>query len=554
MPSIDFRDVPLSSDGFSKLFADYIYDFPRVKHFYNSDFHSLDSIPELVESSRKRADHREALAEILLEQNKLFGCSEKTFGNIDLLRRENTFCVVTGQQVGILGGPLYTVYKIFSALKLVAALNEKFPQFKFIPVFWLEGEDHDFEEANHITLLDHDNNPARLEYLVDGKPLDRNVGAVGELTFDVQIDRLLERVAQTLPGTEFRTSLLETVRRAYSSGQTFNQSFVRWVVQLLTNAASAHEMDTGLVFVSANEKRIKRMLSPIFMKELNEFPRTSRQIIDQSAILEKEYHAQIKPRAINLFLFHKGGRYLIEPRENDFSLKGTRHFPTRDELLSIAEQTPELLSPNVVLRTICQDSLLPTVVYVAGPSEIAYFAQLKPVYEYYGVAMPMIYPRASATIVEQKIHSMLEKYQLDVVDLFGNPEKLRTRVVEQLSEVNLDELTAQGASRVHEALSEMRFGLTHIDPTLSGVLETTQSKIDSQFHILHEKAKAAQRRKHDIVLKQIEKGFHNIYPNGNFQERELNILHFMNKYGSDFPRWLFQRLDLDPLGHQVIEL
>jgi bacillithiol biosynthesis cysteine-adding enzyme BshC len=546
MTSIDFRELPLSADGFSKLFHDYIYNFSKIRHLYAGDFHSLENIAPHVERVRKPAEHRQILCDILGEQNRQLGCSEQTIRSIELLRNENTFCIVTGQQVGILGGPLYTIYKIFTAIKLAKHLNEKFSEYKFLPVFWLEGEDHDFAEVNHVTLLNQDNLPSKIEYLIDGKLPDKNLGAVGELLLDNALESSLSQLEKVLPHTEFRSSLLTTIRQSYAAGKTFNQAFAQWISYFIGEDA--------LIFISSNDKRIKQILSPIFLKELQEFPRVSQLVIDQSAVLEKEYHAQIKPKAINLFLFYKGGRYLIEPRENDLSLKGTRYFPTRDELLSIAGETPEMLSPNVVLRTICQDTLLPTAIYVAGPSEIAYFAQLKPVYEYFGVPMPIIYPRASVTIVEQKLQSVLEKYELQLVYFFGNRKKLNDRVIDLLSEVNLDTLFSHAKQRIEELAGELKFGLDYIDTTLTGALETTSSKIESQLHVLKEKAAAAQRRKHEVALQQIDKVLNNVFPNGNYQERELNILHFMNKYGMDFPQRVYNEIKFDLFAHQVIML
>jgi len=549
MNPIDYRELPPTPDGFSRLFKDYIYNTSRLQHLFAGDFHSLDNIQQHLPRSQKSKEHRAVLCDILIEQHKQFGCSDNILAAIESLRDENTFCVVTGQQVGILGGPLYTLYKAFTAIQLANHLNQRIPSCTFVPVFWLEGEDHDFAEVNSITLLNQENQPVKIEYFLNGKSPGRNLGAVGELVLDEAWEQCLAQIEKVLPNTEFRPSLLNKVRRAYRQGKTLNSAFVGWISSIITEL-----IDKPLIFLSSNDRRIKQILRPVFLKELQEFPRTSQLVIDQSALLEGTYHAQIKPRAINLFLFYKDGRYLIEPRENDFSLKGVRYFPTRDELLRIVEESPEMISPNVILRTICQDTLLPTVIYVAGPSEVAYFAQLKPVYEYFGVPMPMIYPRMSATIVEQKLQTVMDKYELHPVDFFGNKKKLNDRVIDILSEVNLDTLFDHARGRVDELTGELKFGLDYIDTTLTGALETTRAKIESQLHVLKEKAAAAQRRKHEVALRQIDKVLNNIFPNNNFQEREINILHFMNKYGMDFPKRLYDELRFDVHAHQVILL
>ena len=277
-------------------------------------------------------------------------------------------------------------------------------------------------------------------------------------------------------------------------------------------------------------------------------------MIEKSAELEEHYHAQIKAKALNLFLFHKNGRYLIEPAESDFYLKNTRQRFVKDELLAMVEQTPEVFSPNVVLRSICQDTLLPTVAYVGGPAEVAYFAQLKPVYEYYNVAMPIIYPRASVTVLEDKVNKVAEKYQIELLELFNDIEPLLSKISEQVSEVKVDALFESLQTKIREAINEARFGIQQVDPTLSGTVDGTLSKFESHLQMLKEKAQKAQQQKQDVSLKQIQKAANNIFPNENFQEREFNIMHFMNKYGPDFVKWLLTEIEIDRFEHQIVRL
>ena len=554
MTTIDFRDLPSGSAGISKIFNDYLYDFPKVRKYFSHDFHSLDSLHSHFPNIQKSSEHRQKLVEILTEQNTKFGCGQRTLDNIRLLKDQHAFCVVTGQQVGILGGPLYTLYKTLTAIRLARELSAKFLEHKFVPIFWLEGEDHDFEEINNTLLLTQENATVRIEYLPDNKPVEKNLGAVGELILGKSIGLLFEQIEKSLQQSEFRDRVLSLAKSAYKEGHSLNSAFVIWMNSLLGGVGENPDADPGLIYVSTNDKEAKRLLSPIFAKELEGFPQTSQLIIDQSAELEKEYHAQIKPKAINLFLFHKGGRYLIEPRENDFSLKGTRHFLTKDELLRIATETPELLSPNVVLRPICQDTLFPTAAYIAGPSEIAYFAQLKSVYEYFDIPMPLIYPRMSATIVEQKLLNVLEKYELELVSVYESRDDLNARVVNYISEVSLEELFGSSKKKIEEILNEMKFGLNYVDSTLLDLLESTRDKIEHHIQILHEKAIAAQSRRHATAIKQIDRLVNTLVPGGTLQERELNILYFMNKYGVDFPRSLSDRLQIDMLAHQIIEL
>ncbi len=544
MDWIDYHQLPETAGGFSDLFLDYLNNFDRVQKFYPSSFRKSGSYEGVIHAITEKQPDRAALKEVLTEQNRGFGCSSRTFDHITLLAKPTTFAVVTGQQVGLFGGPLYTIYKTITAIKLAFRLKEIHPEYDFVPVFWVEGEDHDFAEMNNVTLLDRENAGTNIAYLPGGEMPDRNLGAIGELVFDDSLEATFQQVAATLPQTEFTAALLERLKASYAPGRTFNQAFVGWMNSLFA--------DQGLVFISANHPRLKRLLSPLFVQELSGFPAISQMVITQSAELETGYHAQIKAKSINLFLFHKGGRYLIEPREHDFSLKGTRHFLTRDELLAIADQTPELLSTNVILRPIAQDMLLPTVAYVAGPSEVAYHAQLKPVYDSLGVVQPVVYPRASASFVEERLVRAMEKYDLDLTEFFGDINRVTAKVVEQISEVKVDEICASASKHIHDALNELRFGLKEIDQTLLGILDGVVGKIDTNIGVLKDKSVAAQKRRNEVAVRQIEKAAQGLLPNGSLQERELSILNYLNKYGPDLVGWLVQKLEIDGFKHQVL--
>ncbi len=541
---IPITDLPSGAGGFSKLYRDYITDYQKVQHFFECDFHNLHGLEKHAATIAGSFPHRSLIPEILRDQNLRWHCPELTLSHIEDLKHENTLAIVTGQQVGMLGGPLYTIYKTLTAIKLTKQLRELYPGYRFVPVFWLEGEDHDFEEMNKVGLLNTEHQPVSIEYLVKGKPAVKNMGAVGEITFDDYLTQFFEQIRNTISNSEFKDDVIDFFRQSYTLGATFNNAFVSMMNKLFA--------EEGLVFISSNDPRMKKLLSPVFLKEISNYPKVSQLIIQRSAELEDRYHAQIKTKAMNLFLYHKDGRYFIEPRETDFSLKGTRHFLQKEELARIATETPEQLSPNVALRPICQDTLLPTLAYVAGPSEIAYFAQLKPVYSYFNLTMPVIYPRASATIVEERHFRTMDKYELELMEFFDEFRQLSQKVVEMTSEVNTDEMFAEAIQRLNDQLNEMKFGLNYIDPTLLGSLETTRSKIESYLHTLKEKVLEAQKRKHDVALRQVEKISNAIFPNGNYQERELNVIYFLNKFGMNFVAQLNEVLQIGDFRHQII--
>lgn len=544
MESIAYRNLPPAAGGFSDLFLDYVDAFQRVRSLFAHGYTESGAFAEVISLRGPAADDRATLLEVLREQNASFGSPARTFEHIALLAKPTTFAVVTGQQVGLFGGPMYTVFKTVTAVKLASRLKAQFPEYDFVPVFWLEGEDHDFAEVNSTAVLDAEQRVVRVEYLPGGSMPEKNPGPVGEIAFDSSLTPVFARLEAELVGTEFKEPLLATLRGCYREGHTFIGAFASWMNILF----EGH----GLVFLSPNDPRLKRLLSPMFTKEIEEFPATSQLVISRSAELEQSYHAQIKPKSLNLFLFHKGGRYLIEPRETDFSLRGTRHFLSRDELLQIARETPEQLSANVVLRPITQDFLLPTVAYVAGPSEVAYHAQLAPVYRHFGVVAPVIYPRASASFVEDRLRRAMEKYDLHLADFFEDHARLVARVVGQISEVNVDAMFGVAAQRMQEALNELRFGIREIDPTLLSALENVKSKTDVNLTVLKDKAHAAQARRNEVAVRQLERAVNGLLPDGSLQERTLSMVSFMNKYGPELVRWLMSELDISAFEHQIL--
>jgi bacillithiol biosynthesis cysteine-adding enzyme BshC len=546
MDWVDYKQIQNFEVGITPLFVDYLNDFEKLKDYYAADFRDRKSWKKLIDKVLSKQKDRSTLIRVLTEQNKQHHCGIRTLANIDLLGNENTVAVVTGQQVGICSGPLYTIYKTVTAIKLAEQLSTQFPDYNFVPVFWVEKEDHDFEEINKLNVLNPAGEVQTIEYLFGGKPFERNPGPVGSIVIDSFIDNFFDRLQTQLQESEFKLPLFTALRGYYRSGATLGAAFVGLMNQVFE--------DSGLVFLDPGNVELKKILKPVFQKEIAGLSKTSQMVVDTSAGLEEHYHAQIKAKSINLFMLHKGGRYLIEPRENDYSLKGTRQFFSKEELNSIVENSPELISPNVVLRPICQDAILPTIAYVGGPSEVAYFAQLKPVYEFFDVQMPVVYPRASVTIMEEKVKNILEKFQVDFTEIWSDIDPLLIRIAEQVSEVKVDVLFDLLHRRIHEAVAESRFGIQQIDPTLSGAIDSTLSRIESQLNVLKEKAQSAQQRRQEVTIKQIQKVAANIFPKSNFQEREFNVIYYMNKYGPDFVKWLSGEIIIERFQHQLIEL
>jgi len=537
---IPFNEIP----GHHEIFLDYLYNFKKVEKFYGLNFNDKEQYPNVFKThTEKKTDAQNKISDILKEQYKDLNPSEKTNQNISLLKEKETLAVVTGQQLGIIGGPLYTFYKIITAIKLSNYLSEKYDGYNFVPIFWLEGDDHDFEEVRAINLIDTNNNLVNVSYN-DDLPPDIERDSIGSTSIKEFITAFFENIDKNLRNTEFKDDLLKQLQNFYSIGKTFKESFKDLIFWLFDKY--------GLVIFDPQDKSAKELLIPVIKKEINNFRQHTEKLVAVSAELEEKYHAQVKVHPLNLFYSTDGGRYSIEPDENIFKLRRKRKKFSYDELMGELEEHPENFSPNVLLRPICQDYLLPTAFYVAGPSEIAYFAQVNPLYSAFEIPEPFIYPRSSATILENNINSVLGKYNLEPADAFTDLKSLENRVIGDISDHSLDEMFGETENQITTAIDKLRENLFAIDKTISDSGSRYKEKIISDLQGLKEKAVQAQNKKHETTLRQIEKLSTHIYPDSNLQERELNFLYFAHKYGMDFMQRIFDALEINKFKHQII--
>src|ERR1035437_9452195 len=451
---INFSDIP----GHQNLFLDYLNEFNNLKSFYKYNFRDRQEYSHLFKSvSESPRSFRENVADIINSQYSGRKTSPKTAKNISLLKNKKTLAVITGQQLGILGGPMYTFYKIITAVKLSKHLSERYEDYQFVPVFWLEGDDHDFDEISYIKLINDNNELVNIKY-TDNALEDVNRGSVGYQKLLNTINSFFEEVDKNVRKTDFTTEIMENLKSFYSDGTPFKQAFS----DLLFWLFDQH----GLIIFDPHDKGIKRLLVPVFQKEISGFREHTAKLVNVSATLDELYHAQVKVRPVNLFLNYEDGRYLIEPVENEFRLRGKRKKFTFEDLNSLIESESEKFSPNVLFRAICQDYILPTAFYVGGPSEIAYFAQVMPLYQIFNVAPPIIYPRSSATLVEKNISSAIEKFDLNLNDIFADPEKLKNNIVSKMSEGSLEDIFSKYTYEMELIFDKLKEKLFDIDKTM----------------------------------------------------------------------------------------
>ena len=539
---INFSDIP----GHQNLFLDYLYEFENVTEYYKYNFRNREEYKQIFKNIVKSDNYNyKRIKSILTDQYSGFKTSQKTQKNIEMFSKDNTLAIVTGQQLGILDGPLYTFYKIITAIKLSNHLKSRYDEFNFIPVFWLEGDDNDFNEVRSVNIINNENQLAKIGYSDEIEP-ETAKRSVGYLEFDETINSFFKQLEENLRDTEFKEPLLSKLKEFYKEGKTFKTSF-RELIHYLFD-------EYGLVILDPQDKKVKDLLKPVFRKEITDFREHTEKLVYVSAKLEEIYHAQVKVNPVNLFFSTDDGRYSIEPVDDEFKLKRKRKSFTLDELLELVDNEPERFSPNVLLRPICQDFILPTAFYVGGPSEIAYFAQVTPLYEIFNLQVPVIYPRSSVTLMETNIQKTLNKYEISLNDIFLGPEQLKQKVTDSMTEHKVDDIFSQANNDIEYAFDRIKEKLFEIDKTVADASKKYREKIFHNLNELKGKAGQAQKKKYEVTLRQIDKVCTALFPNSNLQEREINFVYFFDKYGNDFLTKIFNDLEIEKFEHQILEI
>ncbi len=542
-------NIPYASlPGYSDLYIDYVHHFDKVSRFYEFSYDNegiFNSITSKKESYNNGSVSRLEVCELLKTQNKFFNSGESAFLNIEILKEPDTFAVVTGQQIGMLTGNLYSVIKALNAIELAKNLSLKYPEFKFVPVFWLEADDHDFTEINSINILGKEGHPVNISYLQKGAEKERYLTPTGRIVLDEYINTFTQTLKDNLIQTEFTEQLFYLINRSYKEGIDLVTAFARFFNYILG--------DTGLIFCNPADKEIKKILVPVFEKELNTFPETCELVVHKSAELEQKYEPQVKPRSINLFYTYNDNRHLIELKEDKFSLRNTRQKFEKEELFNLLVSNPENFSPNVILRPVCQDYLLPTAVYVGGPSEVAYFGQFRDVYNFYGMKMPAVFPRTSITILEPKVEGFMEKFGISFDELLDE-EKITRKLLGKVNEINVEDIFTNFIDELNAVMYTNGLELEKIDKNLLQGLRNRHEKYIENIGFLKPKFIETQLRQNETTGKKLKAVLESVYPDYTLQERYFNIVYFINKYGFDFIKELANTIEVRKHFHQLISV
>lgn len=532
----------------SRLFLDYLRDPTTLRRYYPNAVrfhHELSArAPEVLAAYQT---DRGALCAALDALNTDWGAGAETRANIERLRRPDSVAVVTGQQIGLFTGPLYTIYKALSAVKLAACLTQRGTE--AVPVFWLATEDHDWAEVQTAEVIACDGRLAAIQLPAD---LHADGLPVGHVVLDERVNDAVQRLLDVLPASEFSDDLAALVRDAYAPGRTYAAACAR----LLTALVKSY----GLVLLDPLAARLKQLAAPLYAEAARRAPDIAAAIEARSRELEADgYHAQVHAStdAFPLFLHIDGARHaLTRTPDGRYRAKGTDEAQTYtlDELAAWAAREPDCFSPNVTLRAVVQDYLLPTVAYVGGAAEIAYFAQTAEAYRVLARPVTTILPRTSITIVERRTARTLKRYDLKLTDFFAGLDAVEARVVEEHLGAPQAQVFDRTETTVKYALADLRAELQRFEPTLADALTRGSQKIEHQLAGLRTRFHRAQLARDRAAHRQLERAANALYPARTLQERHLNITSLLARHGRYCMDWMFNAIDLGSTDHQIVYL
>lgn len=536
--TVDIRQFP----WIRRLAADYAFDYDRVERFFAGNPATPEAWADTIARSQATARRPAELAAVIAAQQARRGAPEPARHAAARLADPATRVVITGQQAGLFGGPLFTLLKAMTAMRLAGDVEQRHGV-AVVPVFWIDAEDHDWAEVSGCTVLDQDLAPETIR-------LPDLPGAgerpVARLVLDETVTLAIDRLEATLPETEFRSEIIAGLRQAYRPGRGMAEAFGCWLETVL----GQH----GLVVYDSSDPAAKPLAGSIFTREIAE-PGATAELASRAgeALVAKGYHAQVTPHEGAISLFHlETGREAIKATGDRVTI-GER----TTTLAALAEEAaghPEHFSPNVLLRPLVQDAIFPTICYVAGPNELAYLGQLREIYAHFGIAMPLMYQRTTATLVDSATLRFLGKYELPIMALQPQDEKALNSLLQSQLPPTVEHALATVASLVNERMGALAGVVPQIDPTLEGTVRTTLGKMEHELHTLQNKVIQAAKRKDETLRRQFQRAQALMFPAGHPQEREIGFVWFLNRYGSALVPRLAEDLPLGMGQHHVISI
>jgi len=528
---LSFRELPHQAE----LFLDFTDHFDAVKAFYAHP-PTLEAVREVARGLPYPEERRREIVEILARQNQGFGAGAATMRHLERLAG-GAVAVVTGQQAGLLSGPAFSFYKALTAIQIAAELTEE--GIEAVPIFWMATEDHDLEEVRGTN------------WFIDGRlerfelPVPQQVGGpVGRIALGDRVSEVAREAAGLLEKAG-DPAMAKDVAESYRPSETYGSAFAKLLSRLFRKQ--------GLLLVDPLDECLRAVAAPFVRKALEQREPVISALLEREKDLEQNgYEAQVKVSAKNTLLFHLNGasREAITVSDGAYRTRTAAWSP--EELAQLVEKEPGSFSPNALLRPVTQDYLFPTAAYVGGPAEISYFAQSEVIYRHLLGRMPVLLPRAGFTLVDSKAVKLLQKYDLEVEDVWRGAQLVRKRMEAHSVPPGLAERLDRAQAQTSRLMEELGKEIEKLDSTLKGAVDNARSKINFQLDNLRQKAGRALDERTKILAEHERYLDSLLYPNKTLQSRELCLLPLLARWGSEGMRELQQHCSGKKLGHHFI--
>ncbi len=535
---IDVRRFP----WLRPLAGDYAHNYSSVAQLYAGDPTSADAWRAAIARARQHPRPRPEIAAVVRAQQEQRDAPLESRAAGTLLGDPEAVAIVTGQQAGLFGGPLFSLLKAITALQLARRTSAEHGV-KTVAVFWVEAEDHDWDEVRTATVLDASHQPRSIA-------LDPPEGAghlpISALVLDERVNRTLDDLQASLAPTDFTEWTMTSLRDAWRPGRSMASAFARWLEQLLG--------PLGLVVFESADPAAKPPVAGLFAREL-QFPgRTASLAIDgASALTARGHEPQVAPNPDNPSVFRlEDARRPIRRQGDQFLVGDTVHSPAA--LAAEAVDHPERFSPNVLLRPVVQDTLFPTACYVTGPNELIYLGQLRGVYEHFGVPMPIMYPRATATLIDSATARFLSRHEIVIEELQPQDESALNRLLGSQLPKTVEGALNDAQEAVGRTLARVIEVIPQVDPTLAGAARTTLGRMEHDLNGLHGKVIQAAKKRDETLRRQFARAQSLIFPSGHPQERTLGVVFFLNRYGPALADRLLEELPLELGKHWILTI
>jgi len=537
------------------LFRDYIFDFRNVMEFYEYDYRKIENYRKRIFDIEADYDEKNRIKiyDILKNYNKKIGCSKSTLKNIERFKSKRSLVVIGGQQPGFLTGPIFIIFKILTVLKLSSYFKNKL-KVPVIPCFWNASDDSNIGQIDNLNII----NGEIANIKLDLSDFDLKTRYSDIYLDPVRIKKAIEKVAGIIRSTDFTSEIIDFYKSALkdtvnnctdADGKINIPSFFSSVITRMFS-------DHGIVMVDPAGTELKKLSLDLLEFDMENHDKITDLIVSTGRRLNsKGYHSQLNPvvDTLDFFLKLRNSRIKIYSKDNkSFRVSGNSYH--KKELQGLIKENPGDVSLNVVLRPLLQDSCLPVLCSVCGPGEVSYFAQLKTVYEIMGMKMPVIYPRFSATVIESNVKKLILELKIKYTELGCGREEAIKKVIGKNLKIDLSKSIKGLENDIKKRLEALEKNIEGNKMNVSSSFDRIKRNIKKEIEVLHKKIYSEYKKQNEFMVKGVDKLYLNIFPNGNLQEREINIISYLNKYGFRFIDDLYESLEPLDFLHRFLEI